>query len=118
MDNPLQRSPEPRSGEYGTVSEFGSVDGWILLEVDAFLIAHPNLRRFHSTLEGYREYVFQDASKLYIRPNGEIIRIPKPMYASDGRKMKGYRYNIYEGKIVRAKKWHEMPRSEQEWVVI
>ena len=118
MDNPLPRTPEPLSEDYGTVSEFGSMDGWTLLEAEAFLLAHANLRRFHSTLEGYREYVFQDASKLYIRPNGEVIRIPKPTYASDGRKIKGYRYNIYEGNIVRANKWHELPSSEQEWVVI
>lgn len=70
------------------------------------------------TLEGYREYVFRDGSKLYVRPNGEIIRIPKPMYTSEGRRIKGYRYNVYDDNIVRAATWHELSRSEQEWVVI
>lgn len=118
MDNPSNRIPEPLSGEHGVVSEFGSMDGWTVSEAEAFLTTHVQLRRFHTTLEGYREYVFQDGSRLYIRPNGEIIRIPKPVYTADGRKIKGLRYNIYEGEIVRANIWHELPRSQQEWVVV
>ena len=113
MDNPAPRLPEPQHGDYGTVSEFGSLDGWLFEEADTFLTKHAELRRFHITLDGYR-----DASKVYIRPNGEIIRVPKPMYTTDGRKIKGYRYNVYESNIVRSQKWHELPRSEQEWVVM
>ena len=117
MDNPSPRIPEAQSGKFGNVSEFSSVDWLTLQEVDDFLIDHPNLKRFHLTIAGYREYLFQDASSLYIGPNGEVIRIPRPMYTSDGRKIKGYRYNIHNDSIVRVKQWHELPRSEQEWVV-
>jgi hypothetical protein len=94
------------------------MDGWTLTEVENFLTTHVQLRRFHTTLEGYREYVFQDGSRLYIRPNGEIIRIPKPIYTSDGRKIKGYRYNIYEENSVRVNTWHDLPREQQEWVMM
>jgi hypothetical protein len=105
VDNPSPRIPEAQSGKFGNISEFGSVDGLTLQEVDDFLISNPNLKRFHLTLAGYREYLFQDASSLYIRPNGEVIRIPKPMYTSDGWKIKGYRYSFPVRKTMRFSLW-------------
>jgi hypothetical protein len=59
VDNPSPPIPEAQSGKFGNVSEFARVDGLTLQEVDTFLIAHPNLKRFHLTLAGYREYLFK-----------------------------------------------------------
>ena len=113
------RQPDPGPGGYGTASEFGSLDGWTLADVQAYLAIHPKLRRFHKTArDGYLEYIFQDGSRLHIRPEGQVIRIPRPMYEADGRLMRGFRINIYSGTIVRSGNWHNLPRSEQEWVVI
>nr|WP_275994543.1 hypothetical protein [Argonema antarcticum] len=44
------------------------------------------------TQGGYVEYKFPDNSKLIIRPDGEVVRIPAPRYDLDGRNMnKGLR---------------------------
>jgi hypothetical protein len=113
------RQPSPGPGGYGTASAFGSLDGWALADAQAYLGSHPDLRRFHKTgKDGYLEYIFNDGSRFHIRPNGEIIRTPKPMYEADGRLMKGFRINIYSGALVRSGSWHNLPRSEHEWVVV
>jgi hypothetical protein len=41
---------------------------------------------------GYENYQHPDGSRVYIRPNGEVIRTPPPEYAADGsRSNKGAR---------------------------
>ncbi|MBI5668308.1 MAG: hypothetical protein HZC41_09900 [Chloroflexi bacterium] len=111
------RGPGPGPGGYGTASEFGSLDGWTLAEADTYLTNHPDLLQRKITSGAYYWYVFKDKSEIHIRPNGEIIRLPLRTYQLDGRRIKGYRINIYTGQIIRTQKWHELPRSEQEWVV-
>lgn len=112
------RQPESRSGQYGAASEFGSLDGWLLEEAEAYLNHHPALKRATITEGGYLWYVFNDRSEIWIRPNGEVIRQPKPMYETTGRRKKGYRINIFAGEILLSDEWHSLPRSEQEWVII
>lgn len=112
------RQPEQSPGEHGVASEFGSLDGWLLEEAVEYLSSHPALKRSMVSEGGYRWYKFQDRSEVWIRPNGQVIRQPKPVYEADGRKKKGYRINIFTGQILWSADWHRLPRSEQEWVVI
>jgi hypothetical protein len=112
------RQPERGPDGFGIASEFGSLDGWRLDEADAYLSSHAALRRSAISEGDYRWYKFEDRSEVWIRPNGEVIRQPKPFYEPDGRKKKGFRINIFTGQIIRSTDWHKLPRSEQEWVVI
>jgi len=111
-----KRDPGAGKGGYGTASEFGSLAGWSFSEAEDFLNSHPALKRLVISRGGYRQYIFKDASEVYIRPNGEIIRLPRPMYYPDGRRIKGYRINIYTGIILRSTAWHNILLTEQEWV--
>ena len=110
--------PESGPGGYGVASEFGSLDGWTLDEADTYLSSHPAWKRSAISEGGYRWYKFKDRSEIFIRPDGEVIRQPNPLYEADGRKKRGYRINIFTGQILRSADWHKLPRSEQEWVVI
>jgi len=114
----VARTPTPEVGEYGIVSEFGSLDGWSPEDAETYLTNHPNLKRTHITDGQYRHYIFDDRSELWIKPDGEVVRLPKPIYAANGKRILGYRVNIYTGEILRSGEWHNLPRAEQEWVVI
>jgi hypothetical protein len=111
-----RREPGRGPGGYRTASSFASLDGWTRAEADQFLRSHPELRRYSISGSGYYHCVFQDRSEIWIRPNGQVIRLPHRMYNSDGSRIEGYRINIYTGTIISVDQWHELPRSEQEWV--
>src|SRR6266545_2504748 len=78
------RQPDRGPGGYGTASEFGSLDGWTIEEADQYLTKHPALWRLAVTGTGYRHYIFADKSEIWIRPDGQLIRIPHRMYNADG----------------------------------
>ncbi|MCL1475989.1 hypothetical protein [Argonema antarcticum] len=82
--------PSPGVGGNGIASEFGDLTGLTPQEVNNFLCGlGANVK---ITQGGYVEYKFPDNSKLIIRPDGEVVRIPAPRYDLDGRNMnKGLR---------------------------
>jgi hypothetical protein len=82
--------PSQGVGGNGTASEFGDLTGLTRQEVNNFLCElDANVK---ITLGGYIEYKFPDKSKVIIRPDGEIVRLPAPKYDSDGRNInKGLR---------------------------
>lgn len=110
------RQPASRDGIYGRVSEFGSLDEWSFSDADAFLQQHPYFRKLTVTAGGYRHYVFDDGSELVIRPNGEVIRLPKAVYDETGARQKGYRLHPVNGDLLRSNEWHDLSRAEQEWI--
>jgi hypothetical protein len=63
-------------GGNGTASEFGTLTGMLRQEVDDFLRSLGAEVRV--TEGGYVEYKFIDRSKVVIRPDGEIVRLPAP----------------------------------------
>lgn len=77
-------------GGNGIASEFGDLTGLTRQEVDKFLCElGANVK---ITQGGYVEYKFPDRSKVIIRPDGEVARIPAPKYDSDGKNInKGLR---------------------------
>lgn len=81
--------PEPGTGGNGTASEFGDLTGFTKIEVDVFL------QQLGATVKitqgGYVEYKFPDRSKVTIRPDGEVIRIPAPKYGNGRNINKGLR---------------------------
>lgn len=111
------REPGRGPGGFGVVSTFGSLDGWTFADADEFLTSHAELVNKFVSAGSYFRYLFRDNSELIIRPNGEIIRLPRPMYNSDGTRIKGLRLRITNGELLRSAAWHEMPRDQQEWVV-
>ncbi len=112
-----KREPGRGSGGFGVVSTFGSLDGWAFAEVDEFLSTYADLLRKSITAGGYRRYQFRDGSELWIRPDGQIIRIPFTMYDAEGKPIKGLRISVTTGKMMRSAAWHNLPRDEHEWVV-
>ena len=81
----VQTAPGPGAGGYGAASEFGDMTGMSRTAVDAFLRARgANVSR---TAGGYTRYRFPDKSEVWIRPDGEVVRLPAPQYAPDGRRI-------------------------------
>lgn len=111
-------TPQPGPGGYGTASEFGSLDGWTLADAEGYLSQRSDLKNMTISAGNYRSYTFQDGPQIYIRPGGQVIRLPKPLYRVDGSRIKGYRINIVTGKVLSTQVWHNLPRAEHEWVVI
>ncbi|WP_199315470.1 hypothetical protein [Aerosakkonema funiforme] len=74
----------------GIASEFGDLTGLTRQEVNNFL--HGFGAKVKISEGGYVEYKFPDNSKIIIRPDGEVVRIPAPRYDSDGKNInKGLR---------------------------
>lgn len=71
------RQPGPGQGKHGLVSTFGSLHGMSRMEADEFLC----------TLGGYTRYKFPDSSEVWIRPNGEVVRIPQRAYDRQGQRI-------------------------------
>jgi len=81
----VPKRPGPGVGGNGTASEFGSLNGMSRADADAFLRSLG--AEVKTTVGGYRHYKFPDKSEVAIRPNGEVIRIPKRIYGPDGRRI-------------------------------
>jgi hypothetical protein len=77
-------------GGNGSASEFGTLTGMTRQEVDAFLRGLG--AEVKVTIGGYIEYKFADRSKVVIRPDGEVVRLPAPRYDEQGKNInKGLR---------------------------
>lgn len=113
-----KREPVSLNGDYGTASNFGSLDGWTLAEAEEYLSEHPDLNRKMESEGGYKRFVFEDKSEVQIRPNGEIIRIPHRIYTEEGSRVKGRRISIHDGQVYTSADWHNLPDDEHEWVIV
>ncbi len=82
--------PSAGVGGNGTASTFGDLTGLTRQDVDNFLLGLGAIVK--TTPAGYVEYKFPDRSKVTIRADGEVVRIPAPRYDADGRNInKGLR---------------------------
>ena len=68
---------------YGTAGAVDNLKGASRKEADVMLRAE-NPTRVHTTAGGYTEYRFADGSSVWIRPDGEVIRVPAPGTAGPG----------------------------------
>ena len=78
------RRPGPGQSKHGLASTFGSLQGMARMEVDEFLRALGAEVRM--TAGGYTSYKFPDSSEVWIRPNGEVVRLPQREYDSQGQR--------------------------------
>ena len=84
------QQPGPGEGRHGIASSFGSLHGIVLSEVDVSLRSLG--AEVRTTAGGYARYIFPDRSEVWIRPNGEIVRLPQREYGPHGaRTNKGAR---------------------------
>jgi hypothetical protein len=80
----------PGIGGHGIASEFGDLTGLTRQEVAYYLEQLGATAK--TTQGGYVEYKFPDRSKVFIRPDSEIVRTPAPKYDAAGRNInKGLR---------------------------
>jgi hypothetical protein len=73
-------------GAYGTASRIKNLNGLSREEADAALKAE-NPVKVHTTSGGYKQYKFDDGSTVWIRPNGEVVRVPAPSTAPPGSRI-------------------------------
>jgi len=78
------RQPGSGQGKHGLASTFGSLHGMSRMEVDEFLRALGAEARL--TAGGYTRYKFPDSSEVWIRPNGEVVRLPQREYNRQGQR--------------------------------
>ena len=78
------RQPGPGQGKHGLASTFGSLQGMSRMEADEFLRALGAEVRM--TAGGYTRYKFPDSSEVWIRPNGEVVRLPQREYDRQGQR--------------------------------
>ena len=84
------RQPGPGEGNDGIASTFGSLRGMLRSEADQFLRSLG--AEVRTTVGGYVRYKFNDGSEVWIRPGGEVVRLPKRQYDSQGQRInKGMR---------------------------
>lgn len=84
------KQPGPGAGGSGTASDFGSLRGMSRADAETYLRSLG--AEVKTTQGGYTHFRFQDKSEVVIRPDGEVIRLPKPLYGPDGaRTNKGAR---------------------------
>ena len=78
------RRPGPGQGNHGIASTFGSLRGMSRVEADVFLRSLGAEGR--TTAGGYTRYTFSDSSEVWLRPNGEVVRLPQREYDSQGQR--------------------------------
>ena len=78
------RQPGPGQGNHGIASTFGSLRGILRAEADRFLRSLGAEVRI--TAGGYTRYWFPDTSEVWIRPNGEVVRLPQREYGPQGQR--------------------------------
>ena len=78
------RRPGPGQGNHGIASTFGSLRGMSRAEADVFLRSLGADVR--TTAGGYTRYKFSDSSEVWIRPNGEVVRLPQHEHDPQGQR--------------------------------
>jgi RHS repeat-associated protein len=85
---PFAPEPPPSfgGGEYGVASNIPSLNGMSREDADAAL-RQQSPTKVHTTTGGYKQYKFADGSQIWIRPDGEIVRVPAPGTAPAGSRI-------------------------------
>ena len=78
------RRPGPGQGNHGIASTFGSLREMSRAEADVFLRSLG--AEVRTTAGGYTRYKFSDGSEVWIRPNGEVVRLPQREYDPQGQR--------------------------------
>ena len=78
------RRPGVDQGHHDIASTFGSLRGMSRVEADVFL--HSLGAEVRTTAGGYTRYTFSDSSEVWIRPNGEVVRLPQRAYDPQGQR--------------------------------
>jgi hypothetical protein len=69
----------------GFAGEVENLTGKTFEEADNLL--RPKASRVSTTAGGYTHYQFPDGSEIWIRPDGEVIRLAAPRYGPDGARI-------------------------------
>ena len=69
------RRPGPGQGNHGIASTFGSLRGMSRVGTDVFLRSLG--AEVRTTAGGYIRYTFSDSYEVWLRPNGEVVRLPQ-----------------------------------------
>ena len=94
------RRPGPGQGSHGIASTFGSLGELSRVEADVFLRSLG--AEVRTTAGGYTRYKFSDSSEVWIRPNGEVVRLPQRGYDAQGQRTnKGMRLDENGGLTTR-----------------
>lgn len=92
---------EGAPSRFGIAAEIEDLDGKPRTEADALLRARGPVR-VSATAYGYTHYIFSDTSEIWIRGDGEVVRLPRREYNPNGsRSNAGTRYDPYTGRVVR-----------------
>jgi RHS repeat-associated protein len=83
---PTPPAATANQGAYGTASRVQNLNGLSRQDADAALKAR-NPVKVHTTKGGYTEYKFEDGSTVWIRTNGEVVRVPAPGTAPPGSRI-------------------------------
>ena len=78
------RRPGPGQGNHGIASTFGSLRGMSRVEADVFLRSLG--AEVRTAAGGYTRYTFSDSSAVWIRPHGEVVRLPQREYDAQGQR--------------------------------
>ena len=78
------RRPGSGQGNHGIASTFGSLRGMSRVEADVFLRSLG--AEVRTTAGGYTRYTFLDSSEVWIRHNGEVVRLPQREYDAQGQR--------------------------------
>jgi hypothetical protein len=73
------------NGCFGVAGEIEDLSGKTFQEADDLL--RQRARRVSTTAGGYTRYQFPDGSEIWIRPDGEVIRMAAPEYGPNGARI-------------------------------
>ncbi|MEC4896183.1 MAG: hypothetical protein SAL07_25375 [Oscillatoria sp. PMC 1051.18] len=94
-------NPGRGAGGYGAASEFGSLNGDTLDDIDSFLIGRGAKK---SSSGAYDTYKFPDGSRVDIRLSDKrITRSPMPVYDTTGKNMTKGRRLDQNGNLVKTR---------------
>jgi hypothetical protein len=78
------RRPGPGQGRHGIASTCGSLRGLSRVAADVFLRSLG--AEVRTTAGGATHYTFSESSEVWIRPNGEVVRLPQREYDAQGQR--------------------------------
>jgi len=79
-----RHQPGPGQGNHGIASTLGSLRGMSRVEADVFLRSLD--AEVRTTAGGYTRYTFSDSSEVWLRPNGEVVRLLQLAYDGQGQR--------------------------------
>ena len=70
------------------LSDFKSFHGPCMVSLRGCYLRqrHGKASEVRTTAGGYKRYTFSDSSEVWLRPNGEVVRLPQREYDSQGQR--------------------------------